>query len=143
MAPKQERKIDKEFAEFLFAEEQTLMAKQRTALSFLSTGLASLSVGVAILTLVNTTHLRWIGWITLLLGLYQIYEGYTKNRRYEHRLENLKEMVHQLGIDYYEHFRDSKDRGRLRAMRDDFKDSQQKRNTIKKKARKNMKRRRQ
>ena len=102
------KKINTQFAEFLFNEEQTLLAKQRTSLSFTRTGLAFVGAGVAIVTLVSLFYLRILGGILILIGFHQIYEGHLHNQKYEDRLENLKELIHQYGLDYYEHYKDRK-----------------------------------
>lgn len=102
------KKIDRNFAQFLFNEEQTLLAKERTALSFTRTGLAFVATGVAIVALVQLFYFKVLGWVIILMGAHQIYEGHRKHSAYDERLENLKELIHQYGLDYYEHYKDEK-----------------------------------
>lgn len=99
----EKRRIDPVLAHFIFNEEQVILAKQRTALSFMRTGLGFVGVGVAITNFVAARPLVLVGIITTATGFYEIYRAYKILHKYEGKLHALKQVIHENGLDYYEH----------------------------------------
>jgi uncharacterized membrane protein YidH (DUF202 family) len=77
----------------ILSEERTILSKERTVLSFMQTGLAFIAVGLAVVNFLKDVPTQVVGWILILVGLFEIAESIRRLIRYRKKMDKLKRRL--------------------------------------------------
>jgi len=84
----------------ILLEEQTILSRERTMQQYMSTGLAFIALGVVIMqVLTKIPYNIQLGAVLILIGLWQVWQAYTRHKKYRRLARGLRKKEKKLGLE--------------------------------------------
>jgi len=85
--------------QLILLEEQTILSRERTMQQYMSTGLAFIALGLVVIQLLIGDTYMVIGAALVGIGFWQIYQAYTRFKRYRGLVRKLRKKERKLGLE--------------------------------------------